>query len=166
MGGTALTGNEPGLTSPVRSGQNRPLSTAVVRPMACVTQCLWMDTGVDRSDGGLLGSRLGNKYTLDAIYLRAAIASGLQVKPLTEVIEIYQLDPHQNARYRVEAYDHTHRRMRSYTTDHVVLAAGTLNTLRTLLRSRDKNQGLGGMPALGQNFGTNSDVIALWRVNH
>lgn len=122
-------------------------------------------TGVDRTDSGLLGSRSGSKHTLDAVYLRSAIDKGLLVQQLTEVRGIYQLSAGQGARYRVEAYDHVNKRMRSWFADRVVLAAGTLNTLRILLRSRDSNCGLSGMPSLGKNFGTNSDAIGFWSVD-
>jgi len=122
-------------------------------------------SGVDRSEGGLLGSRFGAKHTLDTVYLRGAMDKGLQVKQLTEALGIYKLDGHQRARYRVETYEHANRRKRSYYADRVLLAAGTLNTLRLLLCSREKNKGLSGMPLLGHRFGTNSDLIALWKVN-
>lgn len=122
-------------------------------------------TSNDRTDGGFMGARSGNKFTLDKVYLRAAIKKSLHLKPMSEVTGIYQLDKSQGARYRVEVFDHVGRCIRSYYADRVLMAAGTLNTMRLLFRSRDNNHGLSGMPALGNNFGTNSDCLALWNVN-
>lgn len=119
----------------------------------------------ERTEGGMLGSQHGNKHTLDSVYLRKAIARGLCIRDMTEAVGVYKLDKGQGARFRVEAYDHSEGRLRSYFADRVLLGAGTLNTLRLLLRSRDANRGLDGMPALGKRFGTNTDALAMWRIN-
>jgi cholesterol oxidase len=118
-----------------------------------------------RTDGGMLGASTRTKNTLDQVFLIPAMARGLVVKAMTEAVGIYRLADGQGAGYRVEAYDHASRRMRSFFADRVLLAAGTLNTVKLLLRSRDSNQGLHGMPALGTRFGANSDCLAMWRVN-
>ena len=44
----------------------------------------------------------------------------------------------------------------------LVLAAGTMNTLRLLLCSAAAPDGLAPMPALGRRFGANGDLMALW----
>lgn len=119
----------------------------------------------ERTDGGMLGAKTNTKHTLDIVYLLGALSHGLVVRQLTEAIGVYRLGKGQGARYRVEAYDHADGCMRSFFADQVLLAAGTLNTVRLLLRSRDANHGLNGMPALGKRFGTNTDCLALWRVN-
>lgn len=167
MGGQPLSGNEPVPNFP---GDVWPESSGIDGSRAANGMRHAVPLGddgkhIDRSDGGILGSRYGAKHTLDQVFLRDAIGRGLAVKPLTEVLGVYQLAADQGARYRVEAYDHANKRMRSYYADRVLLGAGTLNTLRILLKSRDHNRGLDGMPSLGKGFGTNSDFFAFWRVD-
>lgn len=167
MGGTQLSGDEALPSKPSDVWKDSEVIDGERGLNAARHAVPFVDrvTGVDRSDGGLLGSRTGAKHTVDAIYLREAIDKGLEVKQLTEVIGVYKLGENQAARYRVETYDHLTKRMRSYYADRVLLAAGTINTLRILLRSRDENHGLRGMPALGKRFGTNTDMIATWGVD-
>ncbi|MEZ5506303.1 MAG: hypothetical protein R3F38_10125 [Gammaproteobacteria bacterium] len=63
--------------------------------------------------------------------------------------------------YRLDVFDHGNNRHRFFTAGKVLLAAGTLNTVKLLYRSRDVG-GLSGMPALGMGFGGNGDFPALW----
>jgi cholesterol oxidase len=57
-----------------------------------------------------------------------------------------------------------HGRRRDFLADHVLLAAGTLNTLRLLLHSRDAGK-LTGMPSLGYRFGGNGDFLGYWNLD-
>ena len=57
------------------------------------------------------------------------------------------------ARYKVTVENHHTGAFEAHYADHVIVAAGTLNTLHLLLRSRDVNGGLHGMARLGQRFG-------------
>lgn len=167
MGGRSLTGKESLASNPSDVWKDSPVidGDRALNSARHAVPFKQGATGIDRSDGGLMGSRNGSKYTLDAVYLRDAMAKGLHIKQLSEVRAIYQLDSQQAARYRVEVFDHIKKGMRSYYADRVILAAGTLNTLRLLFRSRDNYCGLSGMPALGQKFGTNSDCIGVWNVD-
>lgn len=66
--------------------------------------------------------------------------------------------------YLLEMFDHSKKRCCYFEAGKVVLAAGTLNTMRLLFRSREIGS-LQGMPALGLGFGGNGDVPAYWAVN-
>jgi len=116
-------------------------------------------------DDGFLGSPNGAKTTLDFVYLAPALKRGLTVRDLCEVSAIVRLEPEGDARYRIEFHDHHTNRDDALEADHVILAAGTLNTLRLLFHSRDVARGLVGMPMLGQRFGTNGDMMAYWDYN-
>lgn len=117
------------------------------------------------NDDGFLGSPKGGKTTLDVVYLAPALKRGLTVRDLAEVTTIERLGGAADARYRMEYIDH-HRGARvAITASHVILAAGTLNTLRILLHSRDVAGGLSGMPQLGKHFGSNGDHLGFWDYN-
>ncbi len=128
------------------------------------------DNGVERhevdyraNEDGFLGSPAGSKTTLDVAYLAGALKRhGLVVHDLAEVETIERQQA--GARYRVRYLDLHSGERRSLAADHVILAAGTLNTLRILLRSRAEG-GLQGMPMLGKRFGTNGDFFGYWDYN-
>ena len=113
------------------------------------------------ADYGFLGAPSGAKTTLDFAYLAPAMKAGLDVWDLCEVLTIERLRD-ARARYAVRLLDHRGGNGRTLLTDHVVLAAGTMNTLRILLQSRDGARTLDGMPMLGRRFGGNGDVRGLW----
>ena len=114
------------------------------------------------NEDGFLGSPTGSKTTLDVVYLAPAMKQGLEVRDLAEVLSITR--QHQGPRYRVDYRDHHSGQTQSLTGEHVIVAAGTLNTLNILLRSRAQG-GLGGMPMLGRRFGTNGDYFGYWDYN-
>lgn len=116
------------------------------------------------SDYGFLGAPSGAKTTLDVSYLAPAMTAGLEVRDLCEVLAVSEVDAGR-ARYRVDYIDHRNRRRGALHADNVILAAGTMNTLKILLHSRDRARTLGGMPALGQRFSGNGDVRGLWDLN-
>lgn len=130
------------------------------------------DNGVERyevdykgNDDGFLGSPKGGKTTLDAVYLAPALKRGLEVRDMAEVTAIVRLGNEPDARYRIEYIDHHSGQREALTASHVILAAGTLNTLRILLHSRDVIGGLTGMPQLGKHFGSNGDYFGFWDYN-
>lgn len=132
-------------------------------------QKLTDENGVERwevdyqaNEDGFLGSPKGSKTTLDCVYLAPAMKRGLAVRDFAEVTAIVRQPA--GARYRVEFTDHHSGGKTSLTADHVIVAAGTLNTLGILLRSRDSG-GLSGMPRLGERFGTNGDFFGYWDYN-
>jgi cholesterol oxidase len=106
----------------------------------------------------MTGCRHNAKNTLPKNYLGLAEASGAAVHPMTTVTAIR---PRRSGGYAVET-THTgpfpHGR-RTFTAEHVVLAAGTYNTQRLLHRMRDD----GTLPALSSRLGhhsrTNSESL-------
>jgi cholesterol oxidase len=112
-------------------------------------------------DYGFLGAPSGAKTTLDFAYLAPAMRAGLEIWDRCEVSTIERLR-NARARYAVHLTDHRNGARRTLLTDHVVVAAGTMNTLRILLQSRDSVRTLDGMPMLGRRFGGNGDVRGLW----
>lgn len=104
-----------------------------------------------------LGSPDGSKVTLDELLLVPALNKGLQVLDLYEAVDIGR-----SARgWRVSLRDHRTGHYRHLSAPRLLLAAGTLNTLRLLFAARARGS-LGGMPALGRGFGGNGDVIGYW----
>jgi cholesterol oxidase len=116
----------------------------------------------DWKDGGVLGSRFGTKTTLDFAFLAPAMRRGLRVLDLHEAVSVHLCRQTHTARYCVQTRNLYTGRIEPLYAEHVMLAAGTLNTLRLLLVSRDEARGLDGMPALGRRFGTNGDSVAWW----
>lgn len=127
------------------------------------------DNGIERrqvdyqsGEDGFLGSPEGSKTTLDVVYLAPAMKRGLEVRDMAEVLSIARQD--EGSRYRVNYIDHHTGRGTGLNAAHVIVAAGTLNTLNILLRSRETG-GLSGMPMLGKRFGTNGDFFGYWDYN-
>lgn len=127
--------------------------------------------GVDRweadyrsGDHGFLGSPSGAKSTMDFIYLARAIRKGLDVRAMSEVVCITS-QTGAPRRFRVDYIDHARRRRRTIEADYVFVGAGTMNTLRLLLESRDRHGGLAGMPHLGKRFSGNGDIRGFWDLN-
>jgi cholesterol oxidase len=120
----------------------------------------------DWTDGGVLGSRLGTKTTLDFALLAPAMRRGLRVLDMHEAMVVRRSRQPGAARYCVQAHNHYTGRREAFHAENVLLAAGTMNTLRLLLASRDEAGGLDGLPALGKRFGTNGDCAGWWALNH
>ena len=129
------------------------------------------EAGVERwqadyrsGDHGFLGSPSGAKSTLDVCYLAPAMQKGLMVRDLCEVLGIAR-SSELGGRYRVDFVDHGSGAREALGADHVIVAAGTMNTLRILLESRDRFGGLRGMPNLGKRFSGNGDMRGFWDLN-
>ncbi|WP_420286907.1 GMC oxidoreductase [Enterobacter sp. BNK-9] len=130
------------------------------------------DNGIERwecdmKNNSFLGSPSGAKTTLDFTFIWPAMKQGLVVQDMCEALSIHQLTPQAGSAMR---YEIRYRNHRSGTEDiiqaeHVILAAGALNTMRLLLRSRDVTKGLSGMPRLGFEFGGNGDFFGVWKEN-
>ncbi len=114
------------------------------------------------SSSGILGSRDGRKRTVDDTFLRCAIEKGLQISDLCEVTGIFSDGSQGENRYRIQ-YFNGQRKLQTIYSRHVVLAAGTINTLKLLFASREASNGLHGMPMLGKTFSANGDYAAYWR---
>ncbi|HRP87774.1 MAG TPA: GMC oxidoreductase [Gammaproteobacteria bacterium] len=119
----------------------------------------------DWKDGGVLGSRFGTKTTLDFAFLAPAMRRGLRVLDLHEAVSVHLCRQTHAARYCVQTRNLYTGRIEPFYAEHVMLAAGTMNTLRLLLVSRDEARGLDGMPVLGRRFGTNGDCVGWWALD-
>jgi len=115
------------------------------------------------SSSGMLGSQDGTKVTLDNLFLSPALSKGLEVRDMCEVTGIFREDRNEGTRYRVEYVNHHSHQKTNIAASKLIVAAGTMNTLKLLLQSRDREQGLDGMPMLGRHFGGNGDYSAYWR---
>ncbi len=123
------------------------------------------ETDYSTSDHGFLGAPSGSKSSMDFIYLAPAIEKGLDVRALSEARAITARHGRGGRRFRVDYIDHRTRRRASIEADHVFVGAGTMNTLRLLLESRDRHGGLSGMPDLGRRFSGNGDIRGFWDLN-
>ncbi|PCI52494.1 MAG: hypothetical protein COB36_14965 [Alphaproteobacteria bacterium] len=113
---------------------------------------------------GLLGASSGLKRTADEMYIIPALEKGLIVKDMCEVLHIQRQDQGSKTSYHVEFFDHLKKRKNRLVASRVIMAAGTMNTLKILLASRAEAKRLDGMPLLGHKFGGNGDYSAYW--NH
>lgn len=106
----------------------------------------------------MTGCRHNAKNTLVKNYLALAERAGAVVHPLTTVTAI---DEHPDGGYRVTTRRTASlgRRTRTFTADHVIVAAGTYNTQRLLHRMRDEGRLPRLSKALGRLSRTNSESI-------
>lgn len=124
-------------------------------------------SGVQRQycgfDGdSFLGSRGGAKASVDFIYLAPVVDKGATVRDLCEVTAIARGRAVDGEGYIVQYTDRVENQKISVHAKQLVLAAGTMNTLRLLFKSAALPDGLKRMPALGRRFGSNGDLMALW----
>lgn len=123
------------------------------------------EDGVERHEhtpgqDGNLGSDQGGKTTLDFAFLARAIGRGLKVLDQCEVEAVRRSDG-PGGGFAVDCINHHTGERESLRAGQVVLAAGTMNTLRLLLHSRSLGY-LEDMPCLGQRFGGNGDYFGYW----
>lgn len=116
-------------------------------------------------NNSILGSPSGAKTTLDFSVVWPAIRSGLVVRDMCEVTAITPLPTGdaEGMRYEIRYRDHRNHTTTCVRARHVILAAGCLNTVRLLMRSRNTAHGLQGMPRLGVGFGTNGGYFGFWK---
>ncbi|MFF2083410.1 GMC oxidoreductase [Nocardia sp. NPDC058176] len=119
--------------------------------------------GLRRPD--LAASFDGGAYrrtTLDTTHLPLAVRHGATVRALTEVTAIDR----SHRAWRVRCRDLETGRTRIESAPRLVLAAGTLGTLRLLFAARDRHRTLTGLgPGLGRGFTPNGDTIGLVRAS-
>lgn len=114
--------------------------------------------------GCMVGCRHGAKNTLVKNYLWLAERRGAEVAAETAVRDLRPLPPGQpdGARYEVVVRSSTglRRPPRSIRARHVVIAAGTVGTLRLLFRCRDVTRSLPALsPRLGEAVRTNNEAL-------
>ncbi|OHU64672.1 hypothetical protein BKG85_06090 [Mycobacteroides chelonae] len=109
-----------------------------------------------------MGSDDDSKRSLDRTYLIAALERGTRIEALCEATGIAQ---NPAGGWQVSYRDQRARATRFVEAPCVVLAAGTLGTLRLLFSARDRDKTLPRLgPALGRGFSPNGDMAALaWR---
>lgn len=105
----------------------------------------------------LRGGTLAPKRTLDATYLAKSQQAGAEVRSMHEACAIVS----EGDGYRIEYLNRTDAGTLSgaIRARQVVIAAGTLGTIRLLLECRDKLRSLAGLSdVLGRRFFTNGDL--------
>ncbi|MFA7437785.1 GMC oxidoreductase [Castellaniella sp.] len=115
-------------------------------------------------DHGFLGAPSGSKSSMDIVYLLPGMKKGLNVQDLCEVQYIRRVEGKRH-RFEVIYKDLRNNTLQTLSADHVFVGAGTMNTLRLLLASRDKYKALTGMPGLGRRFSGNGDIRGFWDLN-
>ncbi|WP_278261262.1 GMC oxidoreductase [Nocardia sp. AG03] len=113
---------------------------------------------------GAMGVNNGGKHSVDVTYVAAAEATGLvEVQTLHEVTE---LERAADGRWvvHVDRVDLTGtvQETKIITTGTLVLAAGSLNTTRLLVRAAARGQITDLPDELGRGWGTNADRIYVW----
>jgi cholesterol oxidase len=112
----------------------------------------------------VLGCPSMAKTTVDLTYVALASRAGAQLRPLSEVVAIGERPPARGGGYELRYVDRRDGEGRQHTVaaPTLVLAAGTLNTLRLLFAARDRHRSLTRLPmALGHGFSPNADLGAL-----
>ncbi|MGW0249036.1 GMC oxidoreductase [Nocardia goodfellowii] len=113
---------------------------------------------------GAMGVNNGGKHSVDVTYIAAAEATGLaRVETLHEVTDVERAA---DGRWKVhvQRLDTTGTVLehKILTTGALIMAAGSLNTTRLLMRAGGKGL-IPDLPdGLGQNWGSNADRIYVW----
>jgi cholesterol oxidase len=109
--------------------------------------------------GCMVGCRHGAKNTLDRNYLWLAERAGAVVLPERDVVDAVRVD---GGRWELEARRPgawLRPRRETFRAEQIVLAAGTLGTVRLLLRLRERGRLPRLSPTVGENVRTNSEAI-------
>lgn len=107
----------------------------------------------------MIGCRVGAKNTLDKNYLYFAEKWGCEITPETTVDEIVPLN---NGGYQVVTHHSTSflKKSKTYTAEHVILAAGVIGTLKILFANKFKHQTLPHISdELGVDVRTNGESL-------
>ncbi|MCX5841961.1 MAG: GMC family oxidoreductase [Deltaproteobacteria bacterium] len=108
----------------------------------------------------MFSCNVGAKMSMDQTLIPSAIKAGAVLRDMCEVQTVEPV----TGGYEVRVHDGPQGRTGDLRAPRVVLAAGTLNTLKILLRSTVVG-GLGTIPGLGQHFSMTGDHLALYRVS-
>ncbi|MFA1547600.1 GMC oxidoreductase [Actinomadura chokoriensis] len=111
-----------------------------------------------------LGVNNGGKHTVDVTYIAAAEATGLAKVATQHNVTDVALAPDGRWEVRVDRIntDGTVAEHKIITAQALVMAAGTANTTRLLMRAQAKNL-IPDLPdGLGTNWGSNGDRIYVW----
>jgi cholesterol oxidase len=155
---------EEGFFTPLATGEQPPMG--LLYPDKGAEPVIISDkNGVKRrqmsykAGPGKFGDPVGAKSTTDALYLLPAMRAGLEVRDMSEV----RLISYTGDGYELKVRDLRRLVGRSYriSAPVVVVAAGTMNT-NSLMRQSVDDGALSDIPALGQGFGANGDLIGGW----
>ena len=152
--------------------QQQPHMALLIPPsQADAGRAVTMASGVQREYCGFggdsfLGSRGGAKASVDFVYLAPVLGKGVTVRDLCQVTRIQAGRPVDGEGYIVRFIDQATRQASFVRGKTVILAAGTMNTLRLLFAGAADPGGLAPMPALGRNFSANGDLVGIWLRNH
>ncbi len=149
------------------AAQQPDMAMLLPRTLAEAGRTVTTAAGIERRycafDGdSFLGSRGGAKASADFIYLGPVLHRGATVRDLCEVSRIEPITPGTDQGYSVHFTDLAAGRAGQLQARRVVLAAGTMNTLRLLFAGSRSSGGLAPMPALGRRFGANCDLMGAW----
>ena len=86
----------------------------------------------------VLGCPERAKTTMDLTYVPVALRHGAELRPLCEVVAI----GHDRACYQLRYRDHRSGALHQVAAPRVVLAAGSMNTMRLLFQARDRHRTL------------------------
>jgi cholesterol oxidase len=109
-----------------------------------------------------LGSRGGAKASVDFIYLAPVLNKGVTVRDMCEVTKIIRDSAAGPEEYNVHFSNLRDGHKELVRAKRVILAAGTMNTLRLLFACSLRPGGLNSMPSLGRPFGGNGDLFGAW----
>jgi cholesterol oxidase len=109
-----------------------------------------------------LGSRGGAKASVDFIYLAPVLHKGVTVRDMCEVTRLVRDSGAGPTEYAVHFSGLSSGQKELVRTKRIILAAGTMNTLRLLFASSAEPGGLNPMPSLGRTFGGNGDLFGAW----
>jgi cholesterol oxidase len=109
-----------------------------------------------------LGSRGGAKASVDFIYLAPVLNKGVTVRDMCEVTRLVRSSGANPIDYGVHFHSLSSGQKEMVRTKRIILAAGTMNTLRLLFASSAEPRGLNPMLSLGRTFGGNGDLFGAW----
>jgi cholesterol oxidase len=113
---------------------------------------------------GFLGSKHGAKSSVDFAYLAPVLNNGVTVRALCEARRVARESDSIGGGYVVHYRDLRRKTDGIARAKRVVLAAGTMNTLRLLFDGQQRND-LADMPSLGNTFGGNGDALGVYFKN-
>jgi cholesterol oxidase len=111
---------------------------------------------------GFMGSPGGAKASVDFIYLAPVLNKGATVRDMCEVTKLVRDSDSGATEYAVHFSNLRGGQNEVARTKRVILAAGTMNTLRLLFAGSAQAGGLSPMPSLGRTFGGNGDFLGAW----
>jgi cholesterol oxidase len=106
-----------------------------------------------------VGCNVGAKQSLDLTLIPRSLDAGAVLRDLSAVQTVEPID----GGYAVQFHDARRRRAEIWRAPRVVLAAGTLNTLKILFRSSVAG-GLGKIGGLGEHASLGADTLGFYRV--